>query len=438
MFAAFVDPIVTVRRVNARGERGSVLLIALITSVLIGVALVGYLTTTQSQTRLVARSQSWNGAIPMAEAGVEEAMAFLNFSGTTNLAGDGWSTDGTNYSRQRTLGDDHYEVTIFPGAAPVIVSRGYVLAPLTNDYITRTVRVTTRGTGRFPRSILAAQTITMSGGSIVDSFDSSDPGHSTAGHYDPLKRKDGAIVASISGAKDVLNLGTGNVYGKAASGPGGNVAVGSSGGVGDAAWINNPVNDGKVQPGHFADDVNVTLDKVSVPYSLGLTPLPGFAGGTNYTYALGDGDYKMGDCTIPGGQKMVVTGKARLYVTGDFTTSGSGFVYLTPGASLELYLGGSTATISGSGVVNSEQSTSAMSIYGLPGLTKIVYSGSSAFIGTVYAPQAAFTLSGSAAASGAAVAKSFTMTGGMNFHYDEALGGGGGPAKYQIASWREL
>src|ERR1051325_707225 len=380
-------------QLNCSRERGSILMIALIICGVTGFSILSYLTMIQSQNFVVARSQNWNSALAMAEAGIEEAMAHLNYGGTTNLAGDGWSTDGTNYWRQRTFGDGYYLTTISNVAAPVVVSRGAVLAPLTNSYITRTVQITTRGSGRFPRSLLAAQTIKMSGGSIVDSFDSSSSTYSTAGHYDPLKRKDGAIVASIAGSKDVLDIGTGNIYGKTASGPGGNVKVGSSGGVGDTAWINNSANDGKVQTGHFTDDVNVTLDNVSIPYSLGLTPAAGAAGGTNYTYALGNGDYKVsGALTIPGGGKMVVTGKARLYVTGDFTISGSGFVYIASGGSLELYIGGDTETISGGGIANNDQHTSDLSIYGLPGMTKLVYSGSPAFVGTVYCPPAAFHL----------------------------------------------
>ena len=61
---------------------------------------------------------------------------------------------------------------------------------------------------------------------------------------------------------------------------------------------------------------------------------------------------------------------------------------------------------------------------------------SAQFVGTLYAPQAALTMSGSAAAIGALVANKITTSGGMSFHYDEALGGGG--SKYVVTSWAEL
>lgn len=106
-----------------------------------------------------------------------------------------------------------------------------------------------------------------------------------------------------------------------------------------------------------------------------------------------------------------------------------GYVWLMPGASLKLYVGGAKCVISGSGVVNGSERASSMAIYGLPACTTVTYSGSSAYIGTVYAPSAKFTLSGGSYACGAFLAKSFVMSGGMNVHCDEALYGGGGSRK---------
>ena len=133
---------------------------------------------------------------------------------------------------------------------------------------------------------------------------------------------------------------------------------------------------------------------------------------------------------------MVVTGKVVLYVMGDFTTSGSGYIYIAPGASLELYVGGAKATVSGGGVVNGSGNAANYSMKCLPSVTTVVYSGSAQFVGTLYAPQAALTMSGSAAAIGALVANKIITSGGMSFHYDEALGGGG--SKYVVTSWAEL
>jgi hypothetical protein len=104
---------------------------------------------------------------------------------------------------------------------------------------------------------------------------------------------------------------------------------------------------------------------------------------------------------------------------------------------------GATTTISGNGVVNDTGQTQNFAYYGLPGNTTISITGNGAFFGTIYAPQANFTLKGSGNQSvddftGASITKTTTMTGNFNFHYDEnlihltTLGG------YDVASWQEL
>src|SRR5438445_9428828 len=61
---------------------GSVLLVTLATCVILGVLMGSYLSMIKSQHFSVSRGQAWNGALVVAEAGVEEAMAQLN---DTNL-----------------------------------------------------------------------------------------------------------------------------------------------------------------------------------------------------------------------------------------------------------------------------------------------------------------------------------------------------------------
>jgi hypothetical protein len=81
---------------------------------------------------------------------------------------------------------------------------------------------------------------------------------------------------------------------------------------------------------------------------------------------------------------------------------------------------------------------SKLSVYGL-GTTKEnwAYSGSSAFIGTVYSPYDQFTFSGGAGAFGSFSANNVVISGGASVHYDESLGGGGEP-QYIASSWNEI
>ena len=122
-----------------------------------------------------------------------------------------------------------------------------------------------------------------------------------------------------------------------------------------------------------------------------------------------------------------------LVVPADFVVSGTGYVYIQPGASLTLYVGG-RASISGGGVVNATGLPGNFTYIGLPGNTVLNYSGSAAFIGTVNAPEANFNLGGNSQVYGAVICNTFTSGGGSSVHYDKALNGGG---FFTITSWKE-
>src|SRR6185503_2211550 len=116
----------------------------------------------------VMRSLAWNGTVPVLEAGVEEALTQIHYTGITNLSANGWTyTIGGVYRKERPLGGGRsYTVVIQPVDPPVIESIGYVPVPLTpssrlgmilgglitpsqsSDYVNRQVRVNTRGLPR--------------------------------------------------------------------------------------------------------------------------------------------------------------------------------------------------------------------------------------------------------------------------------------------------
>ena len=90
-------------------------------------------------------------------------------------------------------------------------------------------------------------------------------------------------------------------------------------------------------------------------------------------------------------------------------------------------------------MVNGTGNAASFSYYGLTNNTTITYRGSTAFVGTVYAPEANFTLSGSGGMCGAAIVNSFLSSGGSSLHYDLALSGAqSGPRYLAILSYTEL
>lgn len=406
-----------------RTQRGNALILALVFSGIVALVVGSYLQLAHQRNRMRARSLAWNTALPVLEAGIEEALSHLKTDGAS-LTRNGWASGTVGgqpvVTKSRTFPDGSYfSVTAYTALpkSPIIYSSGFVPVPLGSGYISRTVKVVITNRTTFAKAISARNGITLSGGSIVDSFDSSSTNGSTGGLYDPAKRSANANVLTDSQAAGAISIGTGHLYGQANTGPGGTVTTSGGGTVGDLTWSAN--NTG-IQPGYTADDANVAFTNAALPSSFSpITPSSGTVGGTNYNYVLGNGDYNLATLSISKGG-VIVTGNARLYTQGDIKMTGSSFIYLAPGGSLQLYAGGSVVHITA--VQNATGNAANFAYIGLPSNTMITYTGNSSFIGTVYAPNADFKISGGAALCGSVMVNSFTASGGSGVHFDQALG----------------
>ncbi len=427
-------------KITPSRKRGAVLVSTMVILGVLAITLLANLTLINTERRIIGRDQAWNSAIPMCEAGLEDALAHLNYSGTTNLGSDGWVLTNGNYLRTNALSGGYYSVTISTASAPAITSHGYVPIPNQTNYITRTLQVTTALSSLFPRAVFTKGAISLGGNAVIDSFNSTNSLYSTSGQYDAAKAEANAQLGSTEGAAGAISIGNGLVYGSVDTGPGGTVTIGANGAVGDAAWDNNSSNQGKIESGHSAADINSSIPDVSLP-SMGsaLTPGSGVSGGTNYTYVLGAGTYEIsGALSMAGHQNMVISAPTVLYITGNFSIAGQAYIYVAPGGSLQLYVAGSTVNMAGNGIVNATQTAGDVAIWGLPTCTSLSYAGNANFIGTIFAPEAAVSIAGNGSASGAVVAQSFSTVGNGSLHYDEALGGGGTAGyKYQVTSWQE-
>ena len=448
---------------TARAEGGSALLVGVLATALIGGLLGVYLTLVRSQNATIARSQAWNSTVPILEAGLEDALAHLAANGITNLASDGWAYLNGYYVMQRNVGDGFYIAGINTSNSlmPVVISQAYVelnqlaSAPvsssyllasagpsLNNGYLGRGVRVTTFSANLFAKGLVAKGQINLNGNNVeTDSFDSSDPNHSTNGQYDPTKRKDRGDVATNSELINSVNVGGANIYGTVSTGPGGTVQIGSNGSVGDAAW--HAGGNTGIQPGHSTDDMNVSFPDMEAPYTGGAwTPGGGWIDGVSYAYVLGSGNYQLPFLSMNSNDKMIVTGNAVLYVTGNASLSGNASIIVATNASLAMYVGGVSASLGGSGVINQAASATNFVYYGLPSNTSLSISGNGEFKGILYAPSAAFSMNGSGSGFndfiGSSVTGSVVMNGHFRFHYDEILAQYGPQRGYIVTSWNEL
>lgn len=430
---------------HSPAERGSVLFVTLIATAILGLGLASYLRMVSTQNYSVARSQAWNRAIPVLEAGIEEAMAQINKStSAASFIANGWTLVGTNYVKTNSFGAEWYRVRVSTAANPVIESEGFSPIPLaTGEFVSRRVRATTRSTSMFTKAMAADGVINLNGNNVrTDSFDSTDPAYSNNGRYDSTRRKANGDVATNG---DLLNIGNADIMGRVSTGPGGAVNLQNSGSVGDLAW--HAGGNSGIQPGYATDDMNVDFPEVTAPYVIGLPPLAGIVGGTNYAYVLsGTGtQYSMSSLSLSGngsGNRVMVTGDVSLYVSGNVSISGQAAIIIAPDARLRMYVAGATTSLGGNGVMNSNASATNFSYYGLPSNTSVTFNGNAAFTGTIYAPQAALSMGGGGNNTydfvGASVSRTVSMNGHFNFHYDEALGRMGSDGGFVVASWNEL
>jgi hypothetical protein len=452
--------------INKRTE-GSALVVTLLTALVIGITLASYLTLVSNQNQSVARSLAWNTAMTVSEAGAEEGLLAVNYKGISNLTSVGWTFTGSTYTKERTLPDgSRYSVTIQPTTPPTILSSGSTILPLTPSsaygmifgaaqsasprFISRTVMAKTTNVSIFLKSLVVKKGINANGNSFsADAFDSSDPAYSTLGQYDKTKAADGGGVATASTLANQLNFGSATVKAHVSTGPGGSINT-PAWRIGDTAWLASHPGSGQIEPGFFTTDFNATFPDVPVPFTAGYTvPIGGTVagntvggnGGTNFSYVMGSGKYQISSGNFGG--KVYVSGDAVLYVTSGATVNFNttlDSIFIAPGASLQLYVG--SATVNLPNVVN-DTTPDKFVYYGLPTNTAINQQVNADFIGTVYAPNAKYTLGGNGSGAeqkiiGASITDSVSYNDLFSFHYDLNLLKVGPARGFLVSSWNEL
>lgn len=435
--------------------QGSVLWVTLLWATILAVLLGSYLQVVQTHSASVARSQAWNKAMIVAEAGVEEAMAFLNSGVTTNnLATNSWaSLGGGNFGKISSLGDSYSAVIIqIPPAVtnldPVILAIAHVPGPLSKPELKRIVRVETkpRINAGIAGAMVVKTTIDWTGqGVTTDSFDSSNTNYSTGGLYDPAKARDHGDISTLSIAAGAINVANGQVKGTVHTGVGGvrdvTAVIGSGGAVGDFAWISNKKAGWETD--HFADDETATLKDVTLP---AVSWLPATKGSYKISGITGKFQYYLDNSASwsianLGGSVYVSTTNVVLYVSNTLVVPSGGQIYIAPGASLTMYAGAATASVGGQGIVNATGLANNFHYYGLPSNTYINFGANASFVGCIYAPEAYFALGGGGSTSydfiGRSVTLSVKMNGHYNFHYDESAPLDPTVSGYAAMSWNE-
>lgn len=473
-------------RIKNRGaQSASVLTVTLMTTAIIGTTLASYLVMTQNQNAAIYRSQTWNSSMAVTEAGVEDGLQLINlFQGnftsladlaqwTNNATSDNWTNEALNvYHIKRTIGDSSYDVYVTNyNNAPTVTAYATVPwnfqftvscglpstmfaaagTPSSTLSLGRKVTVQTTYDPLFVVAMAALGKIDLNGNNITtDSFDSGDTNYSGSGGSYPSgtlsKTKANGDICTDGALVDSLDIGNADIKGHVKTGPGTNtIEIGPNGSVGDRAWVEG--NTSGIEPGYSATDFNVIFPDVTLPSNFSphtLLPLSGSGtniNGSSYNYAV----FTSGDYSISSLSKSIYFGPgvyARIICYGTVNLTGSSDqIHVASGAQVRWFQQGASFSAGGNGLVNDNGTADSFYYFGLTANTSVSFGGNSAFIGGIYAPEAAFTMGGGGNNTldfiGASVTKTVKMNGKFNFHYDENLRRIGPGRGYIPVSWAE-
>lgn len=278
-------------------------MVVLIISTILAVSVASYLSLVQHQNRMSVRSQCWNLAIAIVEAGIEEGLQHLN-ENEENLQSNGWAKSGNLYSRDETLSDGSRYTTIIDMTSsrnPSVTARADVSMPglfqpmaaaigvtqSDSASVSRAVRVRCSKNALFTAALVSRHAIDLKGNGVyTDSFDSSDPAKSANCRYDKNKFSgDRGDIASIGGIIDSVSIQNANIYGKVHTAPNQPVSIGSNGGIGPHGSQAGTIAEAEAK-GLLLRDANFTFPDTALPSTAGLmSPSSGTVVVPTYTFS---------------------------------------------------------------------------------------------------------------------------------------------------------
>lgn len=443
--------------------RGSLLIVAMLLCAVIGISLASYISLGRTSQTISNRALYNNGAVNLAENGMEEAMYAINqMVLDSTYTWPNWTNDGTNAWRkwssftfdQNATGVCRVYVENYLGTlAPTIVARSTVtLGGVSSAPIEKWIKVTLAKTSKFANGLVAKQTISFSGNNAtVDSWNS-DPDHNTATPaipYSSAVKNDDGSVGSISVSVGSVAVQNADIFGYVATG-GSPATVGSNGLVGPFGTTS-----GTIAAGHSSTDFSASFDNVTAPTTATYnsiaaitttTTLPGAvaaAADGKYYISCDSVNFNNKALNITAGMEVIL----KLTNTGTAISigGGSGAINIGLAAKLIIYTDGDIS-IAGNGVMNGGTTTATANqpincqIWGTKttGTQNITIAGNGALSATVYAPQGSIKINGNGDVLGSIVGNDITVVGNALFHYDESLSDFGAGNPYRVVAWKEL
>ena len=442
-----------------RSQHGSVLIVAMGLTAVIGISLASYLSLSRSNMTISNRALYSNAAMNLAENGLEEGMYSINkMVSDDTYDWSGWTISGNDAKRklsgyafdQNATGEANVIVYNYLGSsAPKIVARSIIrLANENGQPVEKWVEVQLRKTSRLSIGLLAKESIIFRGNNAsVDSWNSekNDDGtpRGTPVDYTAAVKHDKGPVASISVAVDAVLVQNADIWGYVKTG-GATPTVGSNGIIGPFGTTS-----GTADPTRISTDFTMEMkvqDTIatgtSIPAITG-SDLPKTLGTTGATTILRipsiiSSGNSSNVLNIAGNVTIVLTGPAN---SDALSLTGQASINIPAGASLTIYTEGNI-NLTGNGVANGNNQPKAFSIISTntsPITTPTIdIKGNGALKAIVDAPNAAVKIVGNGDVMGSIVGKTIELTGNAAFHYDESLADLGTGNPFRVSKWKEL
>ena len=354
-------------------------------------------------------------ALNLADVGAESAIWQIAYN---NAQFTGWS--GTNPkiitlqsftdNAGQAVGDISMSAQSTSPDHYIVTSTGFV-PDMTSPVVSRTVKVKVFPHAIFNNGIFGNESVTLSGNTFVDSYDSEDAPYSPAT----------ALNNGDVGTNGTLTLlENTSVNGNAFISPDGSFLIDPTTYLGGETYYSG----GEAE-----------LEPISLPDNLAILPSGSnlIVNGTS-NFFMPSGDYRSESITVEGQAKLSLDDNVCVYVHNDFSIAGQATVFTNNNA--EIYIGGN-GTFAGKGIVNATGVPDNLIIYGLGIDADFNFTGNNDFAGSVYAPKSSVYMSGEAEYFGAVIADDITLAGNIKFHFDEDLLNDGPSIGYDIAYWQE-
>lgn len=449
--------------IRARTRRGSALILAIISVIIVAALAAAFLGVSASRSRTTFNASVSDMALHIAEAGIDDTINKMN--AYQKLLSDGGvvspSADfavlavvvatpggGTKNVVTGSVNRGSYTVDVIPAYTGPATYLLRSFATFGQEKRSIDVLAAPTLTNLFDFGAFGDIRLTMDSNTFNDSYDSDVATYDAQTVRDPVTRERRARSNGDTGSNGNISLASNSdVYGDVVPGPTGTVTVGGS---------NNYIS-GSTAPAAQPKE----LPPVTLPPAASLPPR---TLDTTGRADIGPGEYHFSSFHANSDSNVKITGPATIVVDDFLLDSNTRLVIDSSAGPVDFYFTGNFRMDSNTFMVATRTrpddyfspSFNALTDFDRttfvpddlniwmtsdnisnPAVT-VDFNSNTHLAGTIYAPSAFWTFDSNTRLFGAIVAKRLHQDSNSSVHYDEALGRAGRPGPYRVRGWREV